>query len=248
MNELFTSLGLSDNEAKIYQTLLKHEDLTATELSEKASETRTNTYSLLDKLIDMEVVETDESSPVRRYRAANPEKLRELLDDKKNFIAQTEAQLESVLPDLQSIYNLAQNKPGVFYYEGVEGFKKLLEDMALAKSDIWLLPSQMPPKNSQIDLILDRGVAKRRARGIKTKILLPEEAKEWKTLDRFRARNFEIRFIGEPVNAEIISYDDKIAFTSYEPKLINTIITDKALAISMQMMFYELWCRAEKVL
>lgn len=245
MDQLFKRLDMHESEQKVYKLLLSQQALTASVIAKKSEETRTNTYSILEQLVDKGLVSIEESQPVRRYLANDPRELTGIIEQKKQQLEQTQAMAQAAMPELLSLFNLAHHKPGVFHSEGVEGYKKLLEDMAKAKSDIWLLPSQSKPKNREAAQVLKLGIAKRRAKGVKTKVLWPIAAKGWGVSEDTEAQNYENRFWGEPVDAEVIQYDDKVAFTVYEPELINTIITDRVLASTMATLFHAIWETAE---
>jgi hypothetical protein len=55
-----------------------------------------------------------------------------------------------------------------------------------------------------------------------------------------------VRFIGKDIYpGELVVYEDKCAFTVYQPELIVTIITNESIAATMRQLFDELWDRAE---
>ncbi len=121
MNELFEQLGIRAKEANIYRLLLENGDLTATAISVKAKESRTNTYMILEQLMELGLVTTDESKSVRRYVAADPTVLRQLFTDKQQELKLAQKYLNQNLPELKSMYNLGRLKPGVVYLEGLKG-------------------------------------------------------------------------------------------------------------------------------
>ena len=65
--------GLTETQAKAYISLVKRGALTAKELTLKIKESRTNTYMVLDKLVDMGLILKSQNQKVLRFYAASPE-------------------------------------------------------------------------------------------------------------------------------------------------------------------------------
>lgn len=246
MKETLHKLGLNQKEAGMYQLLLVNPNLTASQISQKSGESRTNTYMVLESLKARELVEEDTTQPVKRYNAADPRNLKNLLQAKQQEFRRTQASLTALLPQLESAYRLAQHKPGVAHLEGLDGFRSLLDDMANAQEKtVWLWASSKSYRGTDMRPILDKGIQKRRARGIKTNAIYPEQGRQWGVSESAQAQNFEVRFWGDqPTIAEIVLYDNKVAFTVYEPAMVVTIITNEILASTFQAMFQQIWQQA----
>ena len=246
MKETLHKLGLNQKEAGMYQLLLGNPNLTASQISQRSDESRTNTYMVLDSLKSSGLVEENTTQPVKRYNAADPQNLKKLLQVKQQELRQTQASLNTLLPQLESSYNLAQHKPGVAHLEGLDGFRSLLDDMANAQDEtVWLWASAKSYRGTSMRPILDRGIQKRRARGIKTNAIYPEQGRQWGVSESAEAQNFEVRFWGnQPTIAEIVLYDNKVAFTVYEPAMVVTIVTNDILASTFQAMFQQIWQQA----
>ena len=72
-------LGLNGSQAKAYIALVKQGSLTPPELAELTGETRTNAYSILDKLVSLGLAKKVESSKKATYRAEHPANLEKLV-------------------------------------------------------------------------------------------------------------------------------------------------------------------------
>lgn len=248
METVLQDLGLNEKEARFYLYLLNEGSLTAAEIAKQLNESRTNTYMVLEKLAAEGLVQVSDRTAVRQYMAADPSVLKNRINRQMQQIKQTHVALQSVLPELSSIFNLGQHKPGVIYLEGIEGFKTLLEDNArLKQGTIDLLASSEASSSPETWELLQRGIAKRAARGVVTRGLFKIREDKKPLLKDFAGANYEIRFWSqEPLPGEIVIYGNKIAFTVYQPSLIITIFTNEVMAQTFRIIFGQLWHAAKQ--
>src|SRR5688572_5487425 len=95
--ELLQELGLSLNEAKIYETLLSLGESGVGEIAVRGDIHRRNVYDALQRLITKGLVFPIFQKGENRYAAVRPEKLVELLREK-------ELRLSEALPSLTALY------------------------------------------------------------------------------------------------------------------------------------------------
>ncbi len=246
MQDILKDLGLRDKEAKCYVVLLENGRTTAAMLAKQIGETRTNTYMILENLDKVGLVETDESQAVRRYRATEPANLKRLLMNRQHELKQANTTLNQALPKLQSLYNLGQLKPGVVYLEGLDGLRAALDDMARSKETARIIPSGDSPHIPEAWDILQSGVNKRAKLGVKSKIIFPESLRTSLEFERLKKQGMTIRFWGErEYPGEFVVYGDKCLFTTYKPRVINTILTDAVIAQTLRMLFDDIWEKAK---
>ena len=89
--ELFEQLGMSPNEAKIYETLVTGLEMAVSEISVKAKVHRRNVYDALSRLLEKGLVFQIFQKGENLYRAVHPQKLMEVLEERKN-------EMQSALP------------------------------------------------------------------------------------------------------------------------------------------------------
>ncbi len=128
----FESLGLSPNEAKIYETLLYAGEAGVSEISVKSKVHRRNVYDALSRLIEKGLVFTIFQKGENRYQSVTPDKLMEILHEK-------ERKLNDVLPDLRKIYEEDEPIETAFIYKGLEGFKNYMRDLVRVSQDTYFL-------------------------------------------------------------------------------------------------------------
>lgn len=246
MQDVIKSLGLNEKEAKAYLFILENGSVPASLISQKIGESRTNTYMITDALQKQGLVEYDDSQPVRRFIANDPVSLQKVLSSRHQQLRQQNSALQTILPQLSSLYQLGQHRPGVVYFEGIEGFKALLKDMSKGDDEVSIIGSNDIPESREIREILLKGTAKRKQKGIKSRIIFYEDAKNWSDITSFQKRGFEVRFWGKTLTkGEIAMYANKVALTTYEPNLIVTVLTDQIMADTFSTLFETIWQNAE---
>lgn len=131
-SNIFEEIGLSPNEAKIYETLLSEGEVGASDISTKAGVHRRNVYDTLNRLVEKGLVFKIFQKNENLFKAVNPEKLLEVLQAKEN-------KLTEVLPKLQNLYQSQPKQEAAYIYKGKEGYKNYLRDMARVAEDTYFL-------------------------------------------------------------------------------------------------------------
>lgn len=244
MEDLFGLLNIRDKEEKVYKLLLEEGALTANDISKKTNESRTNTYMILEQLVEMGMVIQNEEKAIRRFEASDPLALQKLLLNRQQEIKKTQALLKRNLPELKSLYNLGRLRPGVVHLEGLKGLEVMLNDMAKSQKEALLIPGTIP-RNETWE-VLKKGIEKRAKKGIRTKALFTRDSKPSLDEELHKKQKFEVRYWpGEEYPSEVVIYGNKCVFTSYEPEIVNTIITNEMIAKTMRGIFEQLWESAE---
>ena len=130
--EILENLGLSPNEAKIYEALLEKGESSISEISVNAKIDRRNAYDAISRLIDKGLCFQVVSSSENRYNAVDPRKLQELIGEK-------EKALHGVLTEMQRKYHSTAAKEEAFIYRGLEGQKNIFRDMLRVGKDSYVV-------------------------------------------------------------------------------------------------------------
>jgi len=133
---IFRDLGLTDNEIKIYLTLLRVGTSTAYEISQKTGIYRVHVYDKLDQLIDKGLVTHVYRGAKKYFQATPPEKIKHYLDDKKRALELQEQELDAVMPELEAMANLPREDTRVEVFKGAEGLKYFLKDIIKTKKEV----------------------------------------------------------------------------------------------------------------
>lgn len=130
--QLSDSLGISPNEAKIYESLLETGEQSISQIAIHAKIHRRNAYDAIHRLLDKGLVFQIIDPRENKYQAVEPEKLTELLSERETELAQ-------LLPKLQQLYH-KQNIPEVAYiYRGLEGQKNIFREILRVNQDSYFL-------------------------------------------------------------------------------------------------------------
>lgn len=227
--------GLSPKETKVYLAGLELGAVPVQDLAKKTGIERTNVYSIVEGLIHQGLFTETEKSGKKYFVAESPEKLVLKLKER-------EKEIESVLPELKSIYNLSPQKPKVRFYEGVEGVKLVYEDTLdenkpiVAFSDYEYLIQAM-----SFDYMLDYA-SKRAAKGITFRsITRPSKGyQKYAPYDKKQLR--EVKLLpGVDFSTEINVYGNKVALMSFRKEVFAVIIESQEIANTLNVVFNSLW-------
>ena len=120
--ELFQNLGLSKNEAEIYEALLEYGESSVSSIAAITNINRRNIYDVLNRMIEKGLVMTVVSEKESTFRPVDPQKLNELLQEKASMLG-------SSMDELRNLYKKKAKKSGVTVYRGAEGWKNYMRDM-----------------------------------------------------------------------------------------------------------------------
>lgn len=239
LEKLFTAIGLTDKEARVYRVLLDGGDLSAAEIINRTHLKRGITYNILYKLEKDDLVVQTSKGKKTHFRPESPQKLYDLLERKKSQVDYLSANFSQILPKLVSQYKLSVGRPTVNYYEGKEGLLEVFMDIYAPKkepvygaadidkieefsggySEKVLIPSRLKSKLS-VKVILNRSLL----------------AEKLHRMDKKQNRE-SILFDKDkyPLPAEIESYQDKVAFMSFKKgEFIGIIVQNEDFAITLR--------------
>jgi sugar-specific transcriptional regulator TrmB len=169
--ELFRELGLSPNEARVYEALLQIGEASVQSISLKSKVHRRNVYDSLGKLIEKGLASEVIVAGEKHFKAINPRRLLELLKEK-------EEKLNVVLPELQAKYETFEEKEEAYFYRGIEGFKNYLQDILKTKETVYFIGAKAFWLDPRLKHFLPRFQRERKKLGIKFKHLFDYEVKE----------------------------------------------------------------------
>lgn len=132
MQGVYESLGLSPNEAKIYESLVEIGESTITQIAINARIHRRNAYDAIYRLIDKGLCFQIISTKENHYNAVDPDKLLELYSEKQQ-------QLLEILPELKKKFKSRVAPEEAYIYRGLEGQKNIWRDIARLAQDNYVI-------------------------------------------------------------------------------------------------------------
>ena len=170
-SEILETIGLSPNEAKIYETLLSTGETSVSEIATKAGVHRRNVYDALNRLVDKALVFTIFQKGENRYQAVHPDKLVEIIKEK-------EQRLLSVLPALKKSYAAEPASNAAFIYRGIEGYKNYRRDLLRLATETYFLGAKGLWLSPQIDEQFRAAYVKKFEKNIPHQVLFDPRVKD----------------------------------------------------------------------
>lgn len=231
--KVLEKIGLRNKEAKAYLALLKLKSTTVTSISREARIDRTQTYDILEKLIDKGLCSFVIRNNVKYYSPSDPEQL--LIDLKER-----EKELTELLPELQRLFQQPTEKVKVEIFKGKEGLKTILKDILKVKNDYCLLgtPQIFEKVLPIFSVQFLRQIEKKK---IKERIIYNKRTKF------IRLKNSEYRYLPEDVMSptDTLIYDNKVFLTIWTEPYYGILITSKEIAQTNRKYFDYLWRMAK---
>lgn len=122
-------LGFSEKEISVYLASLRLGPSSVRKIADEAMVNRGTTYDILKSLVNKGLVSYYHQSKHQYFIAEDPQKLTDLIDEKYHEVLEARGRIHAIIPQLKSIYNNAQEKPVVKFYEGHAGAKTILQDV-----------------------------------------------------------------------------------------------------------------------
>ncbi len=247
---LLQEIGLSQKEATIYQLMLELGQTPAKTIIAKTSMPRGTVYEILDQLVQKGLLEQYQNEKnLTVFRAKHPYALKEYIESQKQKMTQTEIKLESLFEDFTKLFHQSQQRPGVKFFEGMEGVKKALKDSLTSKTEI-LTVADIEATVKFINEINEEYVRERNKEKIPKRLLAVDNAF---SRERYKAKKnlLDVRLLKisiQPFNTSLQIYDDKIAYITMNEKGLTATIIENPFIYSMHRALFEiLWERSEKI-
>jgi len=241
--KILIDLGLTEDEAKIYNSLLEGGLMPARMVALKSGVGRQLTYKVLDDLIKKEIVEKKETgTKILLFAPVHPRELEKLLTKKKEEVENTKKALEESLGGMISKYNLFIGKPNVQFFEGNETIEKITGDYPKEDKEIrqWI---DVALATNEIGGKFFEYLGQRIKKGISKRMILPNNPKSEEYANR-GAQMTEMRIEKnlQDLPTAIQVYDNTVTMlTLEENKKIGLIIEDTSIAETLKKIFDSNW-------
>jgi sugar-specific transcriptional regulator TrmB len=199
-------------------------------------------YKGLEELLKMGFIEKMETKKITRFRAEHPSKLQKLLEEREKEVQLEKQNFLANLPDLVSTFNLSNGKPGVKFYEGFEGIKKVMQDTLTSKTIIYTY-ADIEVINKHVKALNDEYAIKRDKLGLAKKILIVDSPYSREFMNDFHKQTTDTKFIEiNHFGSAIQIYDNKIAYTTIsDERKICIIIEDESIYLMQKALFELNW-------
>lgn len=129
ITDLLLDLDFSKTEALTYEALLDLETVSIRKVAERSGINRGTTYEAIKKLVNVGLVSARQSGQREYYTAESPEKVYEIIKDKRKELYRVLETSKQVVPELLAEKARPQGRPLVRFYEHDEGIVTILKDV-----------------------------------------------------------------------------------------------------------------------
>jgi sugar-specific transcriptional regulator TrmB len=235
MREELHQAGLTENESKVYSTLLELGPSHAGLISRKSGLHRRVVYDTIEMLIQKGLVGYILQNGVKLFQASHPGRVLELIKEKEQYV-------NEIMPNMLGLYSKTKEKEETNFYKGKNGLKTVFEDQLATREEILILGAS--PLAYEILQFYFHWFDKRRVeKKIKTRIIFNRGKKTP------RIPLSEIRFLPEKYTSPLAVniYGDKVAIILWsKEKPFAIVINEKDIAEGYRKYFELMWKIARK--
>lgn len=240
-SEIFQQLGLAQNEAKIYETLLREGESAVGNISTKSKVHRRNVYDSLNRLIEKGLVFEILQKNENRYQAVDPRKLMEMIKEKENS-------LSKIMPNLEKLYKGSPHKEEVYIYRGAEGWKNYMSDMIRIGEDAYFIGAKGAWLDHRVRNFFPQFVKETKKKNMKFYHLFDHEVKtQCPQILPFVGNNYKFLPKGYSAPAAIDIFGDHVNILSgiqiggFVEEFSFTVIVNQQVADAFRIWFKFMW-------
>lgn len=228
-------LGLSINEAKIYEALLDLKEARIDDIAFKTNIHRRNIYDTLKRLVNKGLVFPLIEKGANLYSPVDPDKLLELIKEK-------ELQLKKILPDLKAKFQEREVRQEAYIYRRVEGFKNYMRDILRVGKDVIFIGGKLTWFSPQLKMFTEQFFKEVKRKKISIYGIFDAEAKGKEELKYFPA-GYKFLPLKYATDSAILIYGDYVvmytgaAFKKLDENITIFVLRDIHLAKSYKTWF-----------
>ena len=237
VQQVLKDVGFTNNEVKVYLTLLEMGSETAGKMAKRADLHRRPAYDALNRLVEKGVVVYAVKGGVKNFHAVNPQKILDMLNDRRK-------EVKGVLPELMQKYSKQKPKINSEVYEGREGIKTIMGDiLRQGKEFISIGATGKGPIMFPYHVV--QFTRERVKKGIKRKVLIADTGKGRKyAMQLEQEKLVKVRFLPKGFENPQTTwvYADKVVIILVSGDYpIANLIANKEIADSYREYFRIMW-------
>lgn len=226
IEQVLQQIGLTQNEIKVYLALLELGESKTGQILEKSELNSGKIYEILNSLQKKGLVSSVIKDKVHYFSPADPKRVIDYLEEKKQEINKQEKDYKNILPELLSRISAKSPETKIEIFTGMKGFKTAYaKELDFSKSETLYIMGINPhaPQSKQIyDYFTKVQQLKRDAKGYKIKKLLNINSKETKGAQ------------GKKSIVKYLPYDSLVAFNIIGDLVLLGIFIKEPIIISIE--------------
>ena len=232
--------GLSKGEARLYLAMIRIGSSSTGSIIKETGLRKSTVYESLNRLLEKGLVSYVIKNNIKFFEAADPDRLVDFIDDRKNELEENKDEIKKILPDLKSMGSQLKPHAEAHVLLGIEGFKTMRRDaLKHAKDEHLMLGaiSREPIVMPQFWVWFNRERVKRK---IKLRVLHQQNTRE-KALS---TGMLEMKFLPKDVTipAVINIYGDRVVSLLWKENYpICFMLINKDISDSYRKYFEILW-------
>lgn len=242
---LLKDIGLTEGEIKVYLGLLRLGTSSTGPITKESQVSISKLYIILDKLEKKGLVSHYEENNVKYFKASEPSKITDYINEKEKKIKTLEKNFKNFLPQLDAIYNDDKKEQKVSFFQGLKGLMTAHENVyrKLKKGDEFVymgIPSIQP---SSHHAYWNKDHRRRIKLGITTRLLFNDDTPKetLKNRNSFKGSDARSMPIGMKTPAYFMIYKDVVMVAIPSENSIAIEIISQEVADSFKVYFEEFW-------
>lgn len=231
--ESLRDIGLTEVESRVYLKLLELQKATTGLIAKKSSIHRRTVYDALERLVIKGLASYIKENNRRYFTPANPERLLEIMDEKRD-------RLEKGIALLKQQWSIVPEKEETVFFRGKQGLKTVFDDQVRERKDICVIGGSKNAENI-LEFYFPRFTKLRAKKKINLRIIF--------ACDRIRKRFplSKFRYLPKEYDTDVSIniYGDKVAIIQWD-KLFVILIKDKEIAYAYRNYFGIIWSKAKE--
>ncbi|MEK6886241.1 MAG: helix-turn-helix domain-containing protein [Nanoarchaeota archaeon] len=247
--DILRKIGLSRGEIKVYLALLELDSTTTGPLVKKSGIPSSNIYPILNDLIKKGLVSYKITANKKYFKAEDPNRLKEFLEEQKKNLNEQEKKLGSLVEEL-SKRQMKVEKQESYTYEGIKGIKTALEQVLkiLKKNETFYVIDASRTSNEKLMGYFNDFHKRREKQGINYKVIYGKESLKF-AQERKTYRLTKVRIL--PPNVKIPSvfwiFKDYVVIAVFSEEPIALMIKNGQISKGFLANFELLWGISESV-
>jgi len=249
--EVLREVGLSLNEARVYEAMLQLEEVNVHAISVKSKVHRRNVYDALSKLMDKGLVAEFIIKGEKQFKATNPDRLLTIVREK-------EGRVEKILPAMQKMFASLKQQEQAYTYRGIQGFRNYMQDILDVGEDAYFIGAKAGWYDPRLEPFRERFYKEFNKMKLTGYHIFDWEMKEdirKKGASPVKVHKKQARFLPKEFStpsAIDIFGDRVVTFTGLRPykvddDLVQFVLISNKLADSYKKWFWALWEMCEEL-
>lgn len=233
---ILQQLGCTANESAMYFAALELGEAPARAIAERAGIPRTYAYDLLQGLAERGFISYVERNPgTRKYAAVSPKRLEKILTSKLE-------KFREFLPELESHYQGAAQRPRVRFFEGKDGIERIHDEILEEAKEIFFFGSTKDwVRSFSNSFEFTKAFVEA---GITVNDLVADLPETRAYAPLYHGTKSQLRFIRQDwdFQSDFVLWNNKVALHSYASGDMHAVVIESApIAGSIRTIFNILW-------